>query len=84
MNVTNHHIEHLVTCEIDDKEYELFVDFQQIDNGGWTAYFYFKLDDWESLRQPSWGYGGKTWEEALEECGNIAADDMEYLIGALL
>lgn len=86
MKVTNKHIEELFDCEIDDNDYKLFADIQQIDDGGWITYFFFQRSDqsWSSLAQPSFHYGGKTLEEALKKCSEIAEEDMEYLIGALI
>jgi hypothetical protein len=86
MEVTNIHVEELCECEIDDDNYKLFASIQQVDSGGWMTYFFFQRDDksWESLYQPSFAYGGKTLQEALTNCSQIANDDMEYLIGALI
>lgn len=83
--VTNTHLEKLDTWYRagEDVGYRLIADIQQQDNAGWIAYFYFKSGDWESLRQPSFGYGGKTLEEAIERVHNLTQEDIEFLSGLI-
>lgn len=84
MNEFEHVHQRVKIYKIDGEKYELWVDLQSHNGSGFMAYFYFKWDGGESLRQPSFAYGGKTPSEALDKIAKLAPDDEEYLMDTLL